>query len=153
MAAPKPGQFNKPRNNNNWFKTSAQKFGPDFLRTMNADLMQRGAASLFRDLARGNINVEEHGNYFLDQQLLDNCIIAASTKFTLHSVNYAGVNMLVAASAQPPDPSVYAVLEHNKKSAAAYDVIVKGLTALHITRDLGHLVVMIANLRDFRYNI
>lgn len=152
MARPHMG--NKPQGNrSNFFTKNIQRSGENFLESMNAMDMQRGAIMLFRDLARGNVNIETYGVYMLDYQLLENCLIAANGRLTLHSINFTGVSMYATALSPNIPDNVTAILNYDKDCALAYEIIVRELNNLRNTGDLNHLIVMVNNLRNYRYNI
>lgn len=143
---------NKPKNNRpNYFKQNIQKFGENFLARKNVNELQMDAIRIFRDIARGNIDIQNEGKYFLDPQFMESCIWSASMKLNLFTTNYRGVLMLYNSGVN--DDNTMAVLDYNKKCMEAYTIIITHLNNIKITADVNYLSAMINNLRNYRNNI
>lgn len=141
---------NKP-NRPNYFQQNIQKFGPDFLKAKNADVLQTDAIRIFRDIARGNVNIEVDGPYFLDPQFMESCITAATLKLSLHTINYNGVLGLVNSGIN--DPMTLKVLDYNKRSMEGYNIILTHLNNIRSSGDPNYLMSMASNLHNYRFNI
>lgn len=142
----------KPGNNqNNYFKQNIQKYGKDFIEKMNARDMQVNVVRVFRDLARGNINAKTEGEYFLNPQFMEACIVAAHSKLVMHSAHYNGVNMMVQSG--NTDQNILQVLEYDRRCMEAYNIILSNLQAIQASGNTEYLVVMANNLRNYRNNI
>ena len=135
----------------NYFQQNIQKFGENFLGQKNSNDMQLDAIRVFRDIARGNIDVEEEGKYFLHPQFLESCIVAAFSKLSLHSINFNGVNLLVSQGAN--DETTMSILEYDRRCAEAYTIIYNQLNNIRNTGDVNYLTVMVNNLKNYRNNI
>ena len=61
-------------NGRDFFSQSKKQYGDDFLRYMNARDLQLKAPQIFRQMAKGQINVVENGKYFLDRTFLEACM-------------------------------------------------------------------------------
>lgn len=140
---------------NNFFTKSIQKYGEDFLSKMNAKEMQNGAISLFRDIAKGRVDLGKYGHYFLINQFVDNCLVEAYAKLAYHSTNFTALNWFIAqnqANIQDLETNLQ-VLESDRRSTQAYECIITNLQALKFSQDLNYLYVMSNNLRYLRNNI
>jgi len=150
----KPNQ----KNNNNFFTKMIQRYGgDDFLSRINARDIQNSAINLFRDIARGKVDMDKHGHYFLDNQFTDNLLIQANSQHTFHSINFTALNWFIMSNpTQISEDSIgvfKGVLEKNRLSYQAYECIIKNLCAVKSTRDLNYLYILTNNLRNFRNNI
>jgi hypothetical protein len=146
-------QFNKQkRPMNNFFTKAIERYGENFVIHMNAMDMRNGAISLFRDLAKGKIDVEKHGHYFLNEQLVDNFILEAQAKLMFHSINFNALNWYMANAKDNSDP-LQATLNQNKNCMIAYDIIVNHLVCIKSTQNINYLYAMMHNLRQYRNNI
>ena len=144
---------NNKKKNNDYFSQAIQQFGENFLAYKTARDLEMDAVKIFRGLARGNINIDRYGCYFLDQQLLHACLQTAYSKSTLYNISYAGVNMLkdsIFASGQTPDINIITILDYHKKSAEAYNIILNGLNNVSNTGDINYLICMANSLADYR---
>ena len=135
----------------NYFSQNIQRFGENFLRQKNANELEMDSIRIFRDIARGNIDPEADGKYFLEPQFLESCISGASLKLNLFTTNYNGVLMLVNSGVS--DQMTISILEYNKRCMEAYTIIYNHLNNIKVTGDTNYLVTMSNNLRNYRNNI
>lgn len=151
----------KPNNNNNrkrnsYFSTNIQQKGENFLEQKNAQQLQNDAIRIFRDLARGNVDLEKYGEYFLDPMMIDACIIAATNKVMYHTISYNGVNYMINylnSMMQAVDPNIIMVSEDHRKSMEVYTIILQNMQCIAQTKDLNYLPALINNISRFRQNI
>ena len=147
-------QKNKKSNQKNWFGQQIEKFGPEFISNIRADEAQKGAIRLFRDIARGNINIPTEGQYFLDGQFLENCIVAATSKYVYFSILFEGLEALARTdSTRSSDTNYLAVYRNTKNSMAAYGCILNTLNNIKATGDLGFLYTLVNQLNPYRFSI
>lgn len=135
----------------NYFQQQIAKSGPNFLETMPLDRMKLDAVRIFRELAKGNIDISDYAEYFHNQRFLESLIDTAQTKFNIHSVSAAGVQMLVMTGNNTSN--VISVLEMHENAAKGYKVIVDYLTAFRNYQDDNLLVDLVYNVVKYRYYI
>ena len=141
-------------NQSNYFKQNIQKHGKDFIDKMDARDMQVNTVRVFRDLARGNINIKAEGQYFLNPQFLSACLVSANSKLVLHSTHYNAVTMMINQMGAAVPEEVRQVQAYDKACTEAYTYIMQGLQAIQTTGVAEeHLYAMAANLRAYRHNI
>lgn len=144
---------NQKKKGNDYFTQSIQQYGENFLQYKNARDLEMDAIKVFRGLARGNINIDRYGCYFLEPQFLNACVQAAYSKWTYFKISYEGVNLLkdnIFASGMTPDPNIIMILDHHKKSAEAYNIILAGLNNIRSTGDINYIFCLANNLSDFK---
>lgn len=144
---------NNKKKNNDYFSQAVQQYGENFLAYKSARDLEMDAIKIFRGLARGNINIDRYGCYFLDQQLMHACLQTAYSKLMLYKVSFDGVNLLkdsIFASGQTPDTTVITILDYHKKCKEAYEIIYNGLLNVSNTGDINYLLCMANVLADFR---
>lgn len=140
--------------NNNYFTQQIQKYGKEFLSMKNPDIIEREAPRIFRELAQGKINLTTYGYHFLDSQFLHSLIKAASEQFTINNISFKGVELLIYQSnmnMQRVEQSVIDVYMMYKRRVEAYDIILRGLNALKISKDLNYLVLVVQKLQEYKY--
>lgn len=144
---------NQKKKGNDYFTQSIQQYGENFLQYKNARDLEMDAIKVFRGLARGNINIDRYGCYFLEPQFLNACVQAAYSKLTYFKISYDGVNLLkdnIFASGRTPDPNIIMILDHHKKSAEAYNIILTGLYNIRNTNDINYLFCLANSLSDYK---
>lgn len=144
---------NNKKRNNDYFSQSIQQYGENFLMYKTSRDLEMDAIKIFRGLARGNINIDKYGMYFLDDQLLHSCIRTAYNKSSLYNISYTGVNMLkdsIFASGNVPSADIITILDYHKKCAEAYNIILDGLNNVLNTKNINYLICMANTLADYR---
>lgn len=152
----KPNNTKKQNNNNNnYFSRNIQQNGVGFIQLKNAQDIQREALKIFRDIARGNIDFEKYGNYFLDPIFLDNLLIACQSKLTVETILRDGVTMLYNSQIQMQQPCdiTSMVLQDQLQKVEAYTCILQCLTSLKMSKDTAWLYTLSAQLSGYKYII
>lgn len=150
----KKGNNNKQQNN--YFTQGIRERGEDFIQYKSPRDLQNDALRIFREIARGQIDLERHGNYFLAPQFLESCLQAAWNKYSFHSISATGVDMLITNymnSGMMPDDNVIGVKEQHKRTAEAYCIIYQTLCTLRTSGDLSNLFVLVSKLQNYKYNL
>lgn len=151
----------KPHNNNkkrpNYFSQNIERYKDrDFLKYKTPRDFENESIQIFRQLAQGRINVEEHGIYFLEPQFIESLMGSAMTKYNFHRISFDGVTMLVQSfnvygNQAPQD--VMIVLESHRRTCEAYSLIYNGLNAIKMTGDPTNLYQLVNSLSGFRNDI
>lgn len=144
---------NQKKRQNDYFSQNIQQYGENFLQYKNARELEIDSIKVFRGLARGSINIDRYGCYFLDPQFLNACIQAAYSKLVYYTVSFNGVNLLkdsIFASGNTPDPNIIMVLDNHKKCSEAYNIILSNLYNIKNTGDVNYLVCLANSLSDYR---
>lgn len=144
---------NQKKKQNDYFSQSIQQYGENFLQYKNARDLEMDSIKVFRGLARGNINIDRYGCYFLEPQFLNACIQAAYSKLVYFNISFSGVNYYkdaIFASGNTPDPNIIMVLDHHKKCSEAYKIILDNLNNIRSTGDINYLVCLANSLSDYR---
>ena len=128
---------NKKKARENYFQQNINRAGPDFLETMPLDKLKLDVVRVFRDLARGNIDIDKYGKYFAEPKFLEACIITADTKYNFHAVSAAGVGELLRQNMQ--GINTYPIYEFHNNAANAYKIISSSLVEF---RNVGNNVIL-----------
>lgn len=142
---------NKNKKRENYFQQNINRLGPNFMDSIPLDRMKLDAVKVFRELARGNIDVEVHGKYFLNDKFLEACISTAETKYNFHVISAMGVNELLKKNTQAPN--IYAVYDFHNNAANAYYIIMYKLSEFRNIKDTRILSELVLNLAKYRYHI
>lgn len=138
----------------NYFAQQIQNNGVDFIEKLRDDQLQRDSIRIFRDIARGNISIDEYGEYFLNPKLINAAISAAYSKFVLFGTSKVALELLMntpGKSAEFPDaPQIFS---YHLKGYEAYSLILNTMTNLKNTNNIEYLYVMANNLTKYRYDI
>lgn len=150
----KKGNNNKQQNN--YFTQGIRERGENFIQYKSPRDLQNDALKVFREIARGQVDLQKYGEYFLVPQFLESCLQAAWNKFSFHSISASGVDMLISNYMNQgimPDDHVIGVKEQHKRTAEAYSIIYHSLCNLRITGELGNLFVLVSKLQNYKYNL
>lgn len=140
---------NKKNKRENYFQQNIQRSGQDFLETMPLDKMKLDAVKVFRELARGNIDIDVYGKYFFNPRFIEALISTAETKYNFHLISAMGVDLLLKQNVQ--GHNIFAVYEYHNSATSAYGLIFAKLTEFRYTGDVNILTDLVMNLVKFRY--
>ena len=166
----KPNYNNNNKNNqkkqfNDYFSTGIKQKGTGFLSFKNPQDLQRDAVRIFRDIARGNIDIEKYEEYFLNPMLLDNMVICANSKLLVETILRDGVSLLYSQQVTmeqniplqpgctPPSSTTTIVLQNQMSKVDAYIIIVNCLTSFQQTGDIAWIFTLAAQLNPYKYTI
>lgn len=138
----------KKKKRENYFQQNINKSGRNFMDTMPLDKMKSDCVRVFRELARGFIDINDYGDYFYNQSFLGSCINVAQTKFNFHSISAMGVYCLIVNNIQAEN--AHAIYDHHNNAAIGYMTIINALTEFRVTGDKYILVNLVLNLAPYR---
>lgn len=140
-------------NKNGYFQKQIQQNGQNFLEFKNARNLENDSMMIFRELAAGKIDIQKYGDYLLDDNLLNACILSATNKYKMHAVSYNGVNLLIGnATLQygSADPYYFSVLEYHKRRMEAYGMLINGFNNIKMTKDKAYIFTLSNSLSYYR---
>lgn len=135
-------------NNKNYFTDNISRFGEDFLKQKNPKNLDMDAIRVFRDLAKGKIEIEKYGKYFLDDTFIDALIKKADENFALYDISYKGVSLI-----PNKDSYVQSVLTKHGRSSQAYKIILKYLYDVKELKNYKYLYGLVSNINQFRFDL
>ena len=142
---------NNKKKRENYFQQNINRYGSNFLDIIPLDRIKLDTVRVFRELARGSIDIDEYGKYFTNTRFLEACIETAATKYNLHYISAMGVERLIAENVQGYNIGV--VYEYHCNAANAYRLINLKLSELRTYNDTSVLTDLVANLGRYRYHI
>ncbi|MCK9198830.1 MAG: hypothetical protein M0P49_04430 [Bacilli bacterium] len=147
-------QYNNNRKPNNYFTQQIQKNGVNFLDTARDDNLARDCVRIFRDLARGNIDITQYGDYFLNPRLISAAISTAYSKQVLYGTSKAGMDLLInSPMCEQNFPHAPVVMNSYSRSFEAYSLILENLIALKNTGNIDFLNTLVSNINKYRNDI
>lgn len=146
----------KKNNNNqsNYFTQNIKQYGENFLKYKTPKDIEYDCIKIFRELAKGRIDIPKCGPYFLDAQFLESCLHGAIQKYNYHNVSFNGINCMVTMNQNLlNDNTTMGILSDHKKSVTAYNLIITILNNIKLTGDFTYLFTLVNQLQPFKYNI
>lgn len=147
---------NNNNNNNSYFARNIREKGVDFLNYISPRELTNDALKVFREIARGQVDLHQYGEYFLNPQFLECCLQAAYNKYSFSSISHTGVDMLITDTmnrGMMPDNLMISVKESHKRTAEAYSIIWQTLNSIAMSGDLSNLYVLVNKLQNYKYNL
>lgn len=141
---------------NNFFARMKNKHGDNFLDYIKSDELARGTKHVFRELARGQIDLNVYGKYFLDKRVLQSCIDVAFSEYDRAYYQTMGLDMLdkyYESNGITKDPNFITILMYNRMSLQAYKVIYDGFKQFEVNKNINYLVGIANNLQQYRLAI
>ncbi len=145
---------NNNRKPNNYFTQQIQKNGVNFLDTARDDNLARDCVRIFRDLARGNIDIGQYGDYFLNPRLISAAISTAYSKQVLYGTCKVGLDLLINSPMSDQNyPHAPVIMNSYSRSFEAYSFILENLMALKNTGNIDFLYTLASNINKYRNDI
>ena len=142
---------NNKKKRTNYFQQNIDRAGPNFMEGYPLDRMRMDAVKVFRELARGNIDIDIYGKYFYNDNFIEACITTAEIKYNFHLVSAMGVERLIRDNVQ--GKNIFDVYEFHNNACNAYYIIMSSFVEFKRTRDINVINTLVLNLTKYRYNI
>lgn len=127
---------------------------PDYIDKLNPAECTSAPIRVFRDMAKGNFNMDLDGPCFANPTWLTHCINAAYTKLTMHRIHVMGNTLLTEASNGQVSPDMQVVMTYDQRGFEAYTHIYNGLMTIQQTGDINYLSVIISRIIEYgRYRV
>ena len=88
-------------------------YGDNWITGVNPEGIQKMAKRVFKEMIKGQIDYEKHGQYFLDPKFLDNLIIAASNELEINNLLMNALSYYRDGLSSNPDMKAIAYLAAN----------------------------------------
>ena len=144
MAAPK-------RRENNFFTQNIEKYGDNFLDYINARTIQMQSINIFRNIAKGRVNLDKYGHYFTFSQFLEPCIESARSKYEVCAITLNAMQCYIYSGAS--SPAIASTFDYHKKNYEAYSIILQQLNNIKMDNDVTHIYTMANALSSYKYII
>lgn len=132
-------KFNNQKNVRNYFSTSIEKYKTeDFLKYKNPRELEQDAIKIFREMAQGRIDIDEYGDYFYNQALLNSLINIANSQYWYYEYSFRGLNILITQAMQSNQYDSYMtiVMEEHKNCRDAYQAAYHCFNNFKTTMDM-----------------
>ena len=147
------------KNNNkqrrNYFENEKTRANgdPDFLEKKNFLQLQNDAVRIFKDLARGSIDVFQYEEYFQNRNFLNAIMKVAQNNVVKSSLVKYYIDTGIARNdflhGVMPD-MVYTVENEFKLEIEAYTIIYSGLLTYSVSNNIADLIPMVSSLAKYR---
>ena len=139
---------------NNYFTTMISRYNgsQEFVQFLKPEQIQKSAKErIFREMARGQIDYSQFGNYYLDNKFLENLIVAANDEMINATVIS---NALYFYDTQfPGDYTVARIRARQEQLKVIYYTIYTRLCNVKYTNDIGCLTDIQYVLKDISKNM
>lgn len=136
----------KPNNNTN--NKKRPKVNPKNVDPLsNGISMQRYAMKVFRDIAKGKIDINAEMNIFSNSVFIDNALMSVFNELTEAQIHVNAINIAYYGS---QDPQILSVLKKDTKKIQAYTLIFNCLQQIKAYNDPTFLYMLGNRLPEFR---
>jgi hypothetical protein len=135
----------------NYIDSMIKQYGDQWIVALNPEDIQRSCKRLVKDMVRGNINYEKHGDYFLDAKFLDNLIIAVENELEMNSLHYNAMCFYQQYNPQIKNMSIH--INHDYVITVIYNTIYNKLQQVKFTQNVGCLYDISALLNQYRAHL
>ena len=137
--------------NNSYFDAMLRRYPdvPNFVTMITPQQIQRSAKErIFREMVRGQIDYEEHGQYFSDSKFLENLIVAANDELNSKIVIRQALTFYDMTF--PGQQSVIVERARHENLAFVYQTILDRLNYVKMTNNIGYLTDIQYVLNGYR---
>lgn len=147
---------NNNNNNSNYFSQMIAQKGENFLDNLTAKDIQFAAVRIFRDLARGRIDISKYGEYFLNRNFTMLLIEEAQRQYNIFEISSIAVQNFIAYNSIAGginNSSINQAYNYQANCRIAYGIILDGLKAVLNTQNPAVLIITIQNLKQYKNSI
>lgn len=152
------GKSNAPQNiknktKNNYFTQAIQRCGKDFVNTANIQQLQYDAPRIFRDLAKGAVDIAQCQEYLMNERLATVLEQQALQTYIYNSEIFNSIDYRIngmAYNQQPVDQYIIALREEWKCRVAVYQIIHYNIQNFRVTKDVNFILAMAAQIANNR---
>lgn len=145
----------QPRNRSfsNYFTRGIQSGGQDFIDNIRPQSLEYDVITIFRDLSRGRIKIEDHLHQFSNERLLMTMEKVAFQNFAKYSEVHSCIVFKMNTLSQYGQPISQELLSVNDEygwKTAVYQNILYNVQCFKQTRDLEYIVAMASYIGRYR---
>ena len=136
---------------NNYIKQNIATYGPDWIVCLRPEDIQRSAKRVAKELVKGDFNLQEEGNYFLNAKFLDNLIIAFKNELETNSLYLAALTFY--RQYYPAASNIAGAINHVDILCRIYSVLLDRMNGVKYNGNIGPLVDVSALLYQHRNHL
>lgn len=118
------GRPNQKKSRPNWFDNQIQNLGPDFLSKLKVEDIARDCRVIFKDLARGNIDVIKYHQYLCNPDLISTMWAECNKKYNEYNILSMAMDMYIYNLNNVPIQGVPMVLPEQMSQIAMVHQVV-----------------------------
>lgn len=122
----------------NYIQMMINQYGEDWIVRITPENIQRTTKRLVKEIAKGNINYEEVGRFFLDMKFLENLIIGITNELEINTLNLNACSFYY--SYYPSIPNMGAHINHLERVNYIYSVILERLNYVKASGNIGYMI-------------
>lgn len=126
-------------------------FGENWIVATTSESIQRQGRRIARDMAKGAIDYEKHGKYFLDGKFLENLIISFSNEYEVALLHYNALTFY--HNAYPDVPNVTSLIYHDQVECYIFSLLIQKLNMVKCTGNVGELYDIGGILSQYRNHL
>lgn len=137
-----------------WFKKMVDKYGPNFLESVNADELRRTSNMFFKDMMFGSIDKQKQSYVFFDKRFMDIMINTSYALLCQHSLQYDALISYANCYNDINNNNYYQLaLTKNAKLRTLYSTIYNALVHIAQSGDVSVLDLVAVNSKALRHEI
>lgn len=146
----KPNNIKKKKQQPAFLDQLKMQYGPDFLRKINPLYIKKNALKIFKDIASGNFNFEEHSQYFSEAAFTYNLLCAAQDNMNYNWYCYVGLSSNPSLTNNPQAVSISKELY---ETYCAYNTLCAHLNNILIAIQYSNFVQIPILLKNLSFDI
>ena len=136
---------------NNYIKQNIATYGENWIVCLRPEDIQRSAKRVAKELVKGDFDLQEEGNYFLNPKFLDNLMIAFKNELETQSLYYSALTFF--RQYYPATPNIAGSISHVEILCRIYNTLLQKLNSIKFNGNIGSLVDVSALLYQYRNHL
>lgn len=136
---------------NNYIKQNIATYGSDWIVCLRPEDIQRSAKRIAKELVKGDFDLQNEGNYFLNPKFLDNLIIAYKNELETQSLYLTALSFY--RQYYPATNNISGAINHVDVLCRVYSTLLQKLNAVKYNGNIGPLVDISALLFQYRIHL
>lgn len=160
MSAPRNNNYNRNNNNrnnrrriNNYFTRGIQNGGPNFIDNINPKKLEFDSLNIFRDLARGGVDIEANKDQLANPKLITAMEKVAFENLVKYGEVSSAIQFKVTALSQqgiPISQETMAISNEYGWKVHVYERIYSHIQQFAYTGDIGYIVSLVPQISHYR---
>lgn len=143
----------KNKTRNNYFTQAVQRGGKDFIETTNIQQLQNDATRIFRDLAKGLIDINQCQDYLMNDRLATVLEQQAHQTYIYNSEIFYSIDYRIRGMEQcgiQVAPYLVSLREEWRLRVIVYQIILQNIQNFRVTKDINYIIAMSAQIASNR---
>lgn len=122
----------------NYIQMNENRFGENWVNLVQPENIQKSTVRIVKEIAKGQVDYEKHGKYFLEMKFMENLIIGISNELEINTLNYNACVFYYQYYPQIQNMAPH--INHLERVIYIYNTIIERLMYVKQSGNIGYMV-------------